>query len=590
VYHDQQGDYAALARDARRQIELESWREQAHRQLMRALAAIGDRTAALAAYERCRQVLEAELGVEPDEETRALYERISTGELSPLISRAPAPALRSPAHLTPFVGRERELAEIVARLRQADMRLLTLVGAGGMGKTRLALEVVRLQLADSSSDQPDQLVEPARLTFPDGVFFVSLAPLTTTAAIVPSVATSIGVSLQGDPKQALLRFLRDKQLLLILDNFEHLLDGVELILEILQTAPLVKLIVTSREQLKVRGKHIYVIEGMDYQAEDTTASSAIKLFVQSARRVRADFQLSEEKLPHLLRICDLVQGMPLGIELAAAWVEMLPLEAYVAACEPNLARDDPHTAVAGIRSEIGNILQAWACAARSGRLADLDRSAYGIWQFQTVAGSLSQGAQLFGLAAEGIQNYLQQASIDESNKQYAYGVLRKMLAMRASHLLPQGSHDQSLTLAQQAIALAQQTHAGIEGAAIGYLVQGQALRRKGYSSEAHDRLIYVAQLAQQQRAAGVQHEVLPEVEWRAYNWLCSIALTQDDYGTARQYAEAGLAICRSLGKRIGEIACLTDIVDIALAVGDHEQALIHAEHAWQMAQQLAESV
>src|SRR5262249_45829716 len=133
AHHDQQGDYAALARDARRQIELEPWREQAHRQLMWALAAIGDRAAALAAYERCRQVLEAELGVEPEEETRALYERISAGELSPVSSHAPAPALSLPGHLTPFVGRERELAEIAARLRQADVRLLTLVGAGGMG-------------------------------------------------------------------------------------------------------------------------------------------------------------------------------------------------------------------------------------------------------------------------------------------------------------------------------------------------------------------------------------------------------------------------------------------------------------------------
>jgi len=139
AYHDRRGDYAALARDARRQIELEPWREDAHRQLMQALAASGDRAAALSAYERCRQVLEAELGIDPDEETHALYERIRAGELSPVTSSAPAHVLSSPAHLTPFVGRENELAEIAARLRQADVRLLTLVGAGGMSKTRLAL-------------------------------------------------------------------------------------------------------------------------------------------------------------------------------------------------------------------------------------------------------------------------------------------------------------------------------------------------------------------------------------------------------------------------------------------------------------------
>jgi predicted ATPase len=297
------------------------------------LALFWPEDAEAAARNSLRVVLGAELGIEPDEETRALYERISAGELSPVTSSALAPVLSPPAHLTPFVGRESELAEIAARLRQADVRLLTLVGAGGMGKTRLALEVVRLRLADPSSDQPDPVVEPARPAIPDSVFFVSLAPLTTTAAIVPAIAAVIGLSLHGDPKQALLHFLHDKRLLLILDNFEHLLDGVELVLEILQTAPLVQLIATSRERLKVRGEHVYVVEGMDYQAEDTATSSAIRLFVQSARRVRADFKVSEEKLPLLLRICDLVQGIPLGIELAAAWVEMLPLKTIAAEIE-----------------------------------------------------------------------------------------------------------------------------------------------------------------------------------------------------------------------------------------------------------------
>jgi predicted ATPase len=181
------------------------------------------------------------------------------------------------------------------------------------------------------------------------VFFVSLAPLSSTAAIVPAIAAVIGLSLHGDPKQALLHFLHNKRLLLILDNFEHLLDspspspssgsggasgqGVELVLEILQTAPLVQLLATSRERLKVRGEHVYIVEGMEYQAEDPASSPAIRLFVQSARRVRADFKLSEEKLPLLLRICELVQGMPLGIELAAVWVELLPLERIAAEIE-----------------------------------------------------------------------------------------------------------------------------------------------------------------------------------------------------------------------------------------------------------------
>lgn len=320
AYHEQQGDYAALAQAARRQIELEPWREHAHRQLMQALAAMGERAAALAAYERCRQVLAAELGVEPEAETSALYKRISAGELSPMRSRAPGLGL--PAQLTPFIGREHELAELADRVEQADARLLTLVGSGGMGKTRLALEIARLQLVDT-----------ARPAFPDGAFFVSLAPLMTPAAIVPAIAAAIGLSLPSDPQPALLRFLRDKRLLLILDNFEHLLGGVELVFEIMQAAPRVHVIATSRERLKLRGEHVYLVEGMDYRAADRATSSAIRLFVQSARRVRADFKLSEDNLPLLLRICELVQGMPLAIELAAAWVEMLPLGTIAAEIE-----------------------------------------------------------------------------------------------------------------------------------------------------------------------------------------------------------------------------------------------------------------
>src|SRR5262249_1494273 len=144
----------------------------------------------------------------------------------------------------------------------------------------------------------------------------------------------------------LLHVLREKRLLLILDNCEHLLDGpssspssgsggasgqgVELVLEILQAAPLVQLLATSRERLNVRGEHVYVVEGMEYAAEDASTSSAVRLFAQTAQRVLPDFTLKAEHLVHVLRICDLVQGMPLGLELAAAWVEMLPVETIAA--------------------------------------------------------------------------------------------------------------------------------------------------------------------------------------------------------------------------------------------------------------------
>jgi predicted ATPase/DNA-binding SARP family transcriptional activator len=326
------GDYPQMCQYAARQLTLEPWREDAHRQLMRAFVYSGQRTAALAQYETCCRVLHHELGIEPEIETRALYERIQAGELSPVRLTAAHAAQNLPAQLTPFVGRESELMEITARLQQPEVRLLTLVGAGGMGKTRLALEVARSRL----------------VAFPDGVVFVSLAPLSEASAIAPAIAAAIGLTLHGgDPKQLVLQSLRDKCLLLILDNFEHLLalpqaalhvEGMNrgddqtaagMVVELLQAAPRVQLIATSRERLNVRGEHLYNVQGMEYvpsaTLEHAVSSSAVRLFMQSARRTQPSLQLSTADLSAVLRICQLVQGMPLGLELAAAWVETLPL-------------------------------------------------------------------------------------------------------------------------------------------------------------------------------------------------------------------------------------------------------------------------
>ena len=329
AFHDQRADYPALCRFARRQLELEPWHESAHRGLMRGLALSGDRDSALSQYETCQRVLEQELGIEPEMQTRTLYERIRAGELSPEYLSAQAPTHNLPTQLTPFVGREGELVEIAGLLKQPDVRLFTLVGAGGMGKTRLALEAARAQLDE----------------FKHGVFFVSLAPLSSASALAPAIASALSLELHDDPKAGMLQFLRDKHLLLILDNFEHLLhesegqgspegrDGVDLVVEILEAAPQVRILVTSRERLRVRGEFLYRVEGMDYEMEDAAASSAVRLFVQSARRAEAHFKLNEATLPDVLRLCRLVDGMPLGLELAAAWVGTLPLGQIVAEIE-----------------------------------------------------------------------------------------------------------------------------------------------------------------------------------------------------------------------------------------------------------------
>jgi predicted ATPase/DNA-binding SARP family transcriptional activator len=316
--HEAAGDYPALCQCALRQLALEPWHEPAHRTLMRGLAFTGDRAGALAHYERCRTVLADELGVEPDADTRALYERIRAGELAPATRDAGAPPHALPLPLTPFVGREAELATLRAL---ANARLLTLVGAGGIGKTRLALELARVELD----------------TYVDGVFFVPLAPLDSADAIAPAIAAVLHLTLRGDQTAALLRYLRDKRLLLILDNFEHLLDGVTLATTILEAAPQVRIVATSRERLNAHGEQVYAVEGLDYRVGATLAEAAsvpsLQLFVQSGRRVQASFTLNETTLDSVLRICRLVQGMPLAIELAAAWVDTLPPPEIAAAIE-----------------------------------------------------------------------------------------------------------------------------------------------------------------------------------------------------------------------------------------------------------------
>lgn len=215
-----------------------------------------------------------------------------------------------PAQPTAFVGRADEMAEIARLLADSACRLLTLVGPGGIGKTRLALEVART------------------LDFPAGTYFVPLQPLSAPDFIITAVGNAVDFQFYqgGNPFEQLVYYLRDKSLLLIVDNLEHLLDGVSILSDLLADAPGVKVLATSREALNLQEEWLYSVSGMDFpptaDTPDLESYPAVRLFMQSARRLRPDFALDLEA-DGLVRVCALVEGMPLALELAASWVRTL---------------------------------------------------------------------------------------------------------------------------------------------------------------------------------------------------------------------------------------------------------------------------
>ena len=318
----QAGDAAGALRLARRLLQLMPWHEQMHREVMVLLARQGQRTAALRQYELCKEMLWEELGVEPSAVTEALYHRIADS--------TPFSRHNIPAATTPFIGRKQELARLNRWLEKDDVRLISITGAGGMGKTRLALALAR------------SLVGGPLPPFTDGVWFISLASLDHPAQLVSEVAGVLDLSFEGtdrrSPRHQLLDYLARKQMLLSLDNFEHLLSGAELITSLLQAAPGVKVVVTSREPLHLQGEHLLALQGLDHQTKEQDGpTDAAALFLSAARRLQPELRLAgEEEQVQLNRICDLVEGMPLALELAASWSDSLSLAAIGDEIESNL--------------------------------------------------------------------------------------------------------------------------------------------------------------------------------------------------------------------------------------------------------------
>ena len=353
---ENRGDYPSAIRYTMRLLHQDLLNEATYVQLMRLHARSGDRASVRRVYDQCVAALERELEVEPSPTTTAAYQQLLRLEapvkpLTPVAQIPPppqplptVPAAPPAANLplsvapvttprprplppqpTPLVGRAREVAEITELLADPQLRLVTLVGPGGVGKTRLSLACAA-QVAEQ---------------FADGVAFAPLAPVHDVATVYPALATALALTFAGTSELAaqVHHFLHNKTLLLVLDNLEHLLDEVDFVVTLLVEAPQVKLLVTSRERLNLQEEAVYTVGGLPLltEASDASAdSAALQLFLQAARRTRSKFQPSADDLPAIAQICRLVDGIPLGIELAAAWVHLLSCQEIVAEIGRNL--------------------------------------------------------------------------------------------------------------------------------------------------------------------------------------------------------------------------------------------------------------
>jgi predicted ATPase/DNA-binding SARP family transcriptional activator len=283
-------------------------RESLRRHLMLALYRSGRQSDALAAYREARRTLLDELGLEPSPELKSLEAAILRQDAGLAVEPAELRARRHlPAPATDLIGRRAELGEISTLLRAEAPRLLTLTGPGGTGKTRLALQ--------AAADVADR--------FDDGVFFAGLGPLPTSELVETTIAHALGVQATGDqpPLAALKEHVRDRRLLLLADNFEHVDDAAPVVSELLSAAPGLKVLVTSRTPLRLYGEHEYAVPPL---AED----EAVELFARRAGAVQAGFTLDPSK-PAVAELCRRLDHLPLAVELAAARSNELSLKAML---------------------------------------------------------------------------------------------------------------------------------------------------------------------------------------------------------------------------------------------------------------------
>jgi len=330
-----QGQFEQAIDLGKRLVEMDRLHEPAQRKLMKLFAWADQQAAAIRQYQELERTLKDELDLEPDEDTIALFEaikerRLEAPEVSPPRETPDTAKSNLPADVSAFIGRESEQAELLELLGMPQARMITIVGLGGMGKTRLAI------------NSAQQLIEKKLPLFSDGVVYVSLAGVEAPNAMPAALAKTLGLSLAGQvaPIVEVMNYLQDRQMLLILDNFEQLLDSAQLLNQVLESCPGVKLLLTSREPLRLEGEWRYDLEGLPFPVNQTISEdehyASVQLFIQTAQQIQPDFQLTSQNRAYVYRICYLVSGVPLAIKLAATWLRVMTAQQIVSELENSI--------------------------------------------------------------------------------------------------------------------------------------------------------------------------------------------------------------------------------------------------------------
>jgi predicted ATPase/DNA-binding SARP family transcriptional activator len=318
-HHSREGNCQKGIYYARRALELEPLMEVGHQQLMLLLASCGRSSEALIQYRTCQKMLQEELGVEPSEETKEIYKKLQKGEKIPgAFAGRPRHNLLLP--YTSLIGRDEELAKIAGQLEDPTCGLLTLIGVGGIGKTRLGLH--------AAAEALDH--------YPDGVWLVELAAFNEAEILPDKIASVFGVSAQeaksGGVTDILVDYLKNKKLLLVLDNCEHLIEACADFAEaLLNGCPNVNVLATSREAFGIREERLFHVSPLTLPPKELPLKKleiypAIQLFLERAGAARPRFRLTSENSAVLAEICWQLEGIPLAIELAAARVKVISLD------------------------------------------------------------------------------------------------------------------------------------------------------------------------------------------------------------------------------------------------------------------------